>query len=103
MKRDLLVCACGDVAHQLVITTFGDGEAYVTFHLSKLKWYNRIWVGMRYIFGKQSKYGAFGEVVLDARHVEQLRALADELEDKKISFKDKIKEAIARAEGKCED
>lgn len=71
VHRHLFVCDCGDIEHQFVIDTINNKyednpEIYIQVHLSNnLCWYQRIWYGLLYIFGKQSKYGAFGEVILD--------------------------------------
>jgi hypothetical protein len=38
----------------------------------------RAWYGLRYIFGFQSIYGAFDEVLLEKREVEKLRDLCND-------------------------
>lgn len=73
---ELFRCACGSTQHQMVFDYFTDDpdwtEIYISIHLAKLPWYKRIWVAVRYVFGAQSRYGAFEEIVLMPEQVSQL-------------------------------
>lgn len=67
--EELIICACGDVEHQMIFRTIdGDDDVYVSIYLVKLPFFKRLWFGLKYIFGYQSKYGAFDEVILTKKH-----------------------------------
>ena len=65
--KQILMCECGHNEHQIVFTTFMDvensEEVYISYYLEKKSFFKRLLYGIKYIFGYQSKYGAFGEIV----------------------------------------
>lgn len=88
MERELFVCTCGDVQHQLVVSYFDDEkELYLSTYLAKHGFFRRLWIAIQYIFGKQSIYGAFEETVLEEKDVIRL----NELLTQRIEFFDKAK------------
>lgn len=88
MERELFVCTCGDVQHQLVISYFDDEkELYISTHLCKHGFLSRLWIAIQYVFGKQSIYGAFEETVLEEKDVVRL----NELLTQRIEFFSKAK------------
>lgn len=88
MERELFVCACGDVQHQLVVSYFDDEpELYISTHLRKHGFLARLWIAIQYIFGKQSVFGAFEETVLEEKDVVRL----NELLTQRIEFFNKAK------------
>lgn len=79
MENDLFVCLCGDINHQLVVTTIEEEDGnidaiYFEIHLSDVGLWNRIRYAFSYILGKKSKYnsGAFGEILLDKEKTQKL-------------------------------
>lgn len=63
-------CACHTPEHQLILSYYKDEEQpgrmlTIQVHLTKHGFWRRFWYGLRYIFGFQSKYGAFTEMVID--------------------------------------
>lgn len=65
----LLLCECNSIEHQIVISyDEEDNIAYVEYHLTKLPFFKRLVCGIKYIFGKRSKYGDFGEVLLGKKY-----------------------------------
>lgn len=64
-------CICGHFEHKFEVIFDPDENPdydclYVTVHLNDgLPWYKRIYNGIRYIFGKRSKYGDFAEFILE--------------------------------------
>ena len=82
--NELLVCACSSIEHQLVFSTI-DGEkdhfVYVQIHLCRRPLLQRLWAGLKYIFGHKCVYGDFEEVVLDKRHADQLQKIVDYLKE----------------------
>jgi hypothetical protein len=48
-------------------------ELYVSFHLNQdLGFFRRLWNGIKYIFGKRSKYGDFSQVSFKPQDVDRL-------------------------------
>src|SRR5690606_37212848 len=73
-------CFCRSPEHTLRFAYFEDDIKNWPFldvdvHLTKLPFFKRLWYGIRYIFGKQSKFGAFEEVVLERDQVALLTEL----------------------------
>jgi hypothetical protein len=64
-----------------------DKMVYVEIHLVPLVWYKRLWLGIKYIFGYQSRYGAFDEFIFnpnDARRLQKVvNFLKEENDDKR--------------------
>lgn len=82
----IIVCECGDVAHQLVLSWFkpqtlmdydSDEYVYLSVHLNKLPFWKRLKVAIQYLFGKQSKYGAFDEVIIDSSEYKKFQDMVD--------------------------
>lgn len=81
VKEDILfTCDCGDLQHQMVISYIPEDSGivdniYVSVLLKKLPWYKRIIAGIQYIFGKQSKFGYFDEIILQNEDVDKLEKI----------------------------
>lgn len=85
MTEELLLCQCGDPAHQLIMFYDDDVEApavYVSVHLSpEPNFFKRLWRGIKYIFfNKRSIYGDFDEIILRPSDSEKLQRAVDLLE-----------------------
>lgn len=85
MTEELLLCQCGDPAHQLIMLYDDDVEApavYVSVHLSpEQNFFKRLWRGIKYIFfNKRSIYGDFDEIILRPSDAEKLQRAVDLLE-----------------------
>jgi hypothetical protein len=85
MTEELLLCQCGDPAHQLIMFYDDDVEApavYVSVHLTpEPNFFKRLWRGIKYIFfNKRSIYGDFDEIILRPSDAEKLQRAADLLE-----------------------
>ena len=85
-----IVCECDDVAHQLVLSWFkpqipmdydSDEYVYLSVHLNKLPFWKRLKVAIQYLFGKQSKYGAFDEVIIDSSEYKKFQDMVDFMKD----------------------
>lgn len=88
LRKQWIDCNCSAVEHTLRFLYFDDDtdirdhDLYIDVYLVKNKWYKRIWLGIKYIFGYQSKYGNFTEIIYDAEKVKELKAfLGEYLED----------------------
>lgn len=76
-----LECDCGHTDHLVKFCYFNDERDAVYIHVQLPKeqqWYKRIWLGLRYIFGYQCKYGHWGESVLDLKKIDELHAFLHE-------------------------
>lgn len=70
MEHELFVCACHNIEHQMVLSYFDDEiDVYLSVHLRKHGFWRRLWIAIRYIFGRQSPFGAFEEIILRERDV----------------------------------
>jgi hypothetical protein len=73
-EKKLVVCNCGNVEHQFILAVDEEFDiVYLEIHLTKKNFFNRLKHGLKYIFGYQSKYGAFDEIILDKECVEELQ------------------------------
>ncbi len=83
--RDILLCDCESPEH-LMLFYFEGIESYpmvyVSIHLKKLPWYKRVIHGIKYIFGHQSKYGAFDEFILNKDDKHKLEGIIKYLDSK---------------------
>jgi len=80
-KKALLTCQCSSGNH---IITFNydseDNEVYCNVYLDHYKpWYKRLWYAIKYIFGWQSNYGAYSEIILKPEDADALNDIAAHL------------------------
>jgi len=86
-KKDLLICDCHSTDHQLIIwyeeDELDDGRTYPMcyfhIHLTKRPFWQRVVYGLRYIFGRQCRYGAFDEFIFNPDDSDKLQNLVDYL------------------------
>lgn len=83
MEHRYLECDCEDGEHVLRLSWFDDDRdmIYVCCYIKKERWYKRIWVGIKYIFGYRSKYGEFGEFLWRPNTVRKLVEFGKEFLD----------------------
>ena len=80
LTNEILVCKCDNVEHQLVFSWFTDEEmVYMSTHLCKLPFWQRLWHGIKYIFGYKSRYGDFDEFILRREDAEKLEKIVEHL------------------------
>ena len=80
-EQDLVICSCGDVNHQLIISTFeyttsngkDDIDCFIQIHLNKHNFWNRLKIGLKYILGFPSKFGAFDEIVVNQENATKIK------------------------------
>jgi len=81
MEKNLFICDCGDIEHQMIILndpTEKEKEIYVEIHLSdSKKFFQRLWIGIKYIFGKKSKYGNWDEIILNEENMIKLKNIIE--------------------------
>lgn len=88
MRQDLLLCECSSSEHQMIIRYFPDDdypEVYVDVHLVKRSFFKRLKYAIKYLFGYQSKYGAWDEIVLNSQHITSLQDVVNHI--KKVEAK----------------
>ena len=75
-RRHLLICECGQAEHTAIWTYWPDDEddaMYLTYHLSLGRpWYRRVVSAIQHILGRRSRYGDFGEIVLNGNNARPL-------------------------------
>lgn len=65
-RREILVCECHSLEHQFAIWyDEEDNILYIEPHLRRKSWRDRILYAISYIFGRQSNYGAFDEIMVN--------------------------------------
>jgi hypothetical protein len=83
-------CTCEGAEHCFRVAYFEgekpkDYDVYISVHLSpNAPWYKRIWVAIKYIFGKRSPYGDFDEIILDNKQVIELRDMLTDYIEQEI-------------------
>ena len=84
-NKELVLCECGSMEHQIVFIWFDDNEdneVFAQIHLNTEKsFYERLVSGIKYIFGYKSKYGNFDEIILSSTHIEGLKKVIKKLEE----------------------
>lgn len=76
----VLVCVCNSPEHSIIFNYDDeDKECYVSIHLSKLNFWDRLKSAIKYIFGYRSRYGDFDEIILDKSHADYLIELGNKL------------------------
>lgn len=84
-EQEILVCKCGDVSHQCIISyNYDDSpkEVFLSVHLVRepniLK---RMVIAIKYVFGARSIYGDFDEVILSPKDASKLQKAVDYLKE----------------------
>ena len=81
----ILTCSWSGCEHQIEWAYFEDDDdrdLIVKFRLSTPGFWQRVWTGIRYIFGYKSRYGDFDEMVLGVRDTKELVAFLSEWLDR---------------------
>lgn len=90
--QELLICQCGDPAHQLIFS-YDEGVdengkiakelemVYVSVHLvPESNFFKRLWRGIKYVFLRQrSIYGDFDEIILRPEDADKLQKVVEYL------------------------
>jgi hypothetical protein len=86
-------CACHSRDHTAYFDYFEeDGELYLTIHLSESRgFWKRLWYGLKYAFGYQSRFGAWDEIVIRWEDTPKIRALMEKRENHPSKF---VQEAL---------
>lgn len=84
-NQTLLICKCNSTEHQIVISfDEEDNQAYCHIHLNSQKFWSRIKLGMKYIFGYHCRFGHWDEFIFNYEHADKLIELANRITQSKI-------------------
>jgi len=73
--RTLIVCDCGDLEHQLVVSAYDDeDEVYLAVHLAERPFWRRVLPALRYLIGKTKHDAHYVEMVLFPDAAQRLAA-----------------------------
>lgn len=85
-KKEILLCECNSTEHQMVFLYDTEDKehkmVYVHVHLNKKPFLERLKYGIKYIFGYQSKYGAFDEFIFNPDDYKKLKDVLRHIKDK---------------------
>lgn len=75
---EIEICQCSSLEHQ-VIFQFDPDEGYNDFLYINVAlnhyypWYKRIWLGIKYMFGYECRFGHYDEIMLNREGVTRIR------------------------------
>lgn len=80
-ESNFIICSCGDLRHQLVFTTFEfinssgitQKDCWLQILLNKHNFLTRLFVGIKYILGFQSKFGIFEEFIINEENAIKIK------------------------------
>lgn len=86
-KEEIFICDCHSTDHQVVVYYESDENEYGTkypmcyfhIHLKKLPFWERVKYGLKYIFGRQCRYGAFDEFIINPDDADKLQEIVNYL------------------------
>lgn len=88
VENELFICQCNSERHQLIFTYFPDDEVktvYLAVHLiPERRILKRIWLAIKYIFGKTCKYGHFEDFIFKKEDADKLQKIVDVLKSQKL-------------------
>jgi hypothetical protein len=98
-KTEVVVCDCWSSEHQFLLTVDEeDGPkgrkhrvGYIHPHLVKKNFWYRLKYGIRYIFGRKSRYGVFDEVIITKGNIKPLEEFVRMIKEKPVKGKKDVK------------
>ena len=80
-KTEILLCSCLSSEHQILVHhDENEKELYLSVHLcSYYNFWQRLWRGLKYIFGYHCQYGHWDCFIFDENDADKLQAMADVL------------------------
>lgn len=96
-KKQLILCSCYSAEHQIIFSYWEDDyepEIEFTVHLCKKNLWERIKRGVSYIFGHQSRYGDWDEVLLRPEQAIEIRDILNLFLLKNEDWQNKNEQAI---------
>ena len=78
MDRKLFVCDCWSLEHQVVFEKIeGDEDIYINIHLSSLPFFDRLILGVKYIFGYKCKWGNWESMTFNPDKQKEMKKWLD--------------------------
>lgn len=68
-------CQCNHFDHLARLTLISDGDLSLTVRLNPRRWYHRLWLAVRFVFGNVSPYGHYDELLLKVEQYDTIRDL----------------------------
>ena len=80
-------CSCGADEHTLrFVYDKDEKEIYTSIFLNNYhKWYERVWSGLKYIFGYKCKYGHWDCWIMRNEDLNKMKAMIKKFEDDQIN------------------
>ena len=81
-RTELFRCKCSSCEHLVIVNYWLDDkdiEVYMSIHLAKERFFQRLLHAIRYIFGYRSKYGDFDEIILRPEDWKKMQDIAEHL------------------------
>jgi hypothetical protein len=82
IKPDLILCSCNSADH-LYIVRYDEGDenwgknVYIEPHLQTGGFFERLKIGLKYIFGWKCRYGDFDEIIIDEDNYHTFKKIVD--------------------------
>lgn len=81
----VLPCPCNHPEHHIIYSMLDDEpEVYLHVQLINGKWYERVWKGLKYIFGYKCRFGHFDEFILSDENYDHVKAMIAHIDKFKI-------------------
>lgn len=79
IERQILICKCHSPEHQVLFWyDEEDKDLYCELHLTTHRnFFKRLWYGLKYAFGYNSRYGAWDSTIFKEEELEKLKAYLD--------------------------
>jgi len=84
--KDILICSCHSTDHQLIVLYEQDEDfpmVYFHIHFNERPFWERLVYGIKYIFGRKSRYGAFDEFLFNHDDAHKIERILEYLRDEK--------------------
>lgn len=88
LKRDIFICNCHSLEH--VFAIWYDPElnhVYIEPHLTKRPFFERVKYAIKYVFGYQSRFGAFDEVIINPDDAEKINGYLNKIKPNETQTK----------------
>lgn len=84
-KKEVIVCACNNAIHNIINSYWddetGEREIFMYVSLGKTSFWERLKLGIKYIFGFTYKYGNYDEFLVDKNNIEGFKKMVEFIEN----------------------
>lgn len=98
METEHFDCQCSDFNHTIRFSLDRlDGDVWVDVRLNAYEpWYKRIWLGIKYVFGRPVAYGHYDVTMLKEEDYDRLRDLMNRSEIAKAAAVGRTRERLLK-------